>query len=151
MPGINTRRLLVEEGGFLYDSDAYNDDLPWWSREFGRPHLVLPMTLDNNDTRFARDRAYDQAESFFSYLRGTLDCLRREDFFRTLVDAFEVLWKEGADRPKMMSVGLHGRVIGLPGRIAGLERFLDHASGCDDVWICRREDIARFWTQRHPP
>ena len=133
MPGINTRRLLVEEGGFLYDSDAYNDDLPWWSREFGRPHLVLPMTLDNNDTRFARDRAYDQAESFFSYLRGTLDCLRREE------------------RGRMMSVGLHGRVIGLPGRIAGLERFLDHASGCDDVWICRREDIARFWTQRHPP
>jgi allantoinase len=130
----NTRRLVVEEGGFLYDADAYNDDLPYWVEVVGRPHLVVPYTLDNNDMKFGTLNGFSTGEEFFAYLR----------------DAFDVLYAEGAERPKMMSVGLHMRLIGRPGRIAGLTRFLDHVQRHDAVWICRRVDIARHWIARHP-
>jgi putative urate catabolism protein len=130
----NTRRLVVEEGGFLYDADAYNDDLPYWVEVGGRPHLVVPYTLDNNDMKFGTLHGFSTGDEFFAYLR----------------DAFDVLYAEGAERPKMMSVGLHMRLVGRPGRIAGLTRFLDHVQRHDAVWICRRVDIARHWIARHP-
>jgi putative urate catabolism protein len=130
----NTRRLVVEEGGFLYDADAYDDDLPYWDNDHGRPQLVVPYTLDNNDMRFAAYQGFNQGEDFYLYLR----------------DAFNVLYAEGAYAPKMMSVGLHCRLAGRPGRIAGLMRFLDHVQKHQDVWICRRIDIARHWHATHP-
>ena len=130
----NTRRLLVEHGGFLYDADSYADDLPYWVDVSGKPHLVVPYTLDANDMRFATAQGFNSGEQFFQYLR----------------DAFEVLYAEGETRPKMMSVGLHCRLAGRPGRFAALCRFLDHVPRRDDVWICRRVDIARHWIQRHP-
>ncbi len=130
----NTRKLLVEHGGFLYDADSYADDLPYWVEVNGKPHLVVPYTLDTNDMRFATAQGFNSGEQFFQYLR----------------DAFEVLYAEGETRPKMMSVGLHCRLAGRPGRFAALCRFLDHVQRRDDVWICRRADIARHWIQRHP-
>jgi putative urate catabolism protein len=130
----NTRRLVVEHGGFLYDADSYADDLPYWVEVSGKPHLVVPYTLDANDMRFASAQGFNSGEQFYQYLR----------------DAFEVLYAEGEMRPKMMSVGLHCRLAGRPGRFAALCRFLDHVQHRDDVWICRRVDIARHWTQRHP-
>jgi len=126
----NTRRLLVEEGGFLYDSDSYSDDLPFRVDVGSRSQLVIPYTLVNNDTRFVT------APGFAS----------GEDFFRLLRDGFELLWREGERAPKMMSVGLHCRLSGHPARAAGLERFLDHVCAKDGVWICRREDIAKHWS-----
>ncbi|WP_374440241.1 allantoinase PuuE [Stella sp.] len=132
-PSVNTRRLLVEEGGFLYDSDAYNDDLPYWTRVSGRPHLVVPYTLSNNDAKFGRG-VFGTGEDFFTYLR----------------DAFDVLYAEGATSPKMMSVGLHQRLVGHPARAAGLMRFLDHVGRHAGVWVCRRADIARHWAAVHP-
>jgi len=131
----NTRRLVAEHGGFLYDADDYNDDLPFWSRPAGAPHLVIPYTLDANDMRFATVQGFVTGDQFFAYLR----------------DAFDVLYAEGRHSPKMMSVGLHCRLIGRPGRIAGLERFLRHVRQHDDVWVCRRVDIARHWCETHPP
>lgn len=129
----NTRRLLRENGGFLYSSDAYNDDLPYWLA--GSPaHLVIPYTLVNNDVR---------------YLLGN-GLASGEDFFRLLTDAFDLLWQEGERCPKMMSVGLHGRISGHPARAMGLARFLDYVQGQDAVWVCRREDIARHWMAEHP-
>lgn len=133
--GPNTRRLVVEEGGFLYDADAYNDDLPYWVVVSGRPHLVVPYTLDNNDMKFGTYQGFNSGDQFFAYLR----------------DAFDVLYAEGAERPRMMSVGLHTRLVGRPGRFAALQRFLDHVQGHSDVWICRRIDIARHWITHHPP
>jgi allantoinase len=130
----NTRRLLVEHGGFLYDADSYADDLPYWVEVNGKAHLVVPYTLDANDMRFATAQGFNSGEQFFQYLR----------------DAFEVLYAEGETRPKMMSVGLHCRLAGRPGRFAALCRFLDHVQRRDAVWICRRVDIARHWVQRHP-
>jgi allantoinase len=130
----NTRRLVVEHGGFLYDADSYSDDLPYWVEVSGKPHLVVPYTLDANDMRFATAQGFNSGEQFYQYLR----------------DAFEVLYAEGETRPKMMSVGLHCRLAGRPGRFAALCRFLDHVQRRDDVWICRRADIARHWIQRHP-
>jgi len=130
----NTRRLVVEEGGFLYDSDAYNDDLPYWTKVSGRAHLVIPYTLDNNDMKFATPQGFNSGEQFYAYLR----------------DAFDVLYAEGARTPRMMSVGLHMRLVGRPGRFAALQRFLDHIQQHADVWICRRVDIARHWIQQHP-
>jgi putative urate catabolism protein len=130
----NTRRLVVEEGGFLYDSDAYNDDLPYWVEVAGRPHLVVPYTLDNNDMKFGTYQGFNSGDDFFAYLR----------------DAFDVLYAEGADAPKMMSVGLHMRLVGRPGRFKALARFLDHVQRHDRVWICRRVDIARHWIAQHP-
>jgi peptidoglycan/xylan/chitin deacetylase (PgdA/CDA1 family) len=133
-PSINTRRLVVEEGGFLYDSDVYDDDLPHWTRVNGKPHLVIPYTLDNNDMKFSVAPGFTSGEGFFSYLK----------------DAFDVLYREGATSPKMMSVGLHARLAGRPGRAAALERFLDYLTTFDDIWICRRVDIARHWIATHP-
>jgi len=130
----NTRRLVVEEGGFLYDSDAYNDDLPYWVEVSGKPHLVIPYTLDNNDMKFGTPQGFSTGEDFFAYLR----------------DAFDVLYAEGAEAPKMMSVGLHMRLAGRPGRAAALARFLDHVQRHDRVWVCRRIDIARHWLAHHP-
>jgi len=131
--GVNTRRLVVEEGGFLYDSDAYNDELPYWTRVGGRPHLVVPYGLANNDAKFMRG-AMATGDDFFAYLR----------------DAFDLLYDEGSEAPKMMSVGLHTRVVGHPGRAAGLRRFLDHVAARERVWVCRRLDIARHWIATHP-
>jgi len=130
----NTRRLVVEEGGFLYDADAYNDDLPYWVTVDGKPQLVVPYTLDTNDMRFATSQGFNSGDQFFAYLR----------------DAFDVLHAEGATAPKMLSVGLHCRLTGRPGRIAALARFLDYVQGHEDVWICRRVDIARHWIATHP-
>ena len=130
----NTRRLVVEEGGFLYDADSYADDLPYWTTGYGRPHLVIPYTLDNNDMRFATAQGFNSGDQFFAYLR----------------DAFDTLYAEGAEGPRMMSVGLHCRLVGRPGRTAALARFLDHVSARDDVWVCRRLDIARHWHEHHP-
>jgi len=132
-PSTNTRRLLVEEGGFLYDSDAYNDDLPYWVTVSGRPHLVVPYTLANNDAKFVRG-GFATSDDFFGFLK----------------DAFDVLYREGETRPRVMSIGLHLRLIGHPGRSAGLMRFLDYVQGHDKVWIARRIDIARHWIAQHP-
>jgi allantoinase len=133
-PGINTRRLIAEHGGFLYDSDAYNDELPYWTKVAGKPHLIVPYGLANNDAKFMRG-AMATANDFFDYLR----------------DAFDTLYAEGATAPKMMSVGLHLRIIGHPGRAAGLQRFLDYIKSKDKVWVCRRSEIARHWHVAHPP
>jgi len=135
----NTRRLVVENGGFLYDSDYYGDDLPFWtevttSNGDTRSHLVVPYTLDTNDMRFATPQGFNSGEQFFQYLR----------------DSFDVLYAEGESTPKMLSIGLHCRLAGRPGRFAALQRFLDHIQGHDRVWICRRIDIARHWIDRHP-
>ena len=130
----NTRRLVVEHGGFLYDADSYSDDLPYWEVVSGKPHLIVPYTLDTNDMRFATQQGFNSGEQFFAYLR----------------DAFDVLYAEGEAAPKMLSIGLHCRLAGRPARIASLARFLDHVQRHDRVWICRRVDIARHWIARHP-
>jgi putative urate catabolism protein len=132
-PSVNTRRLLVEEGGFLYDSDAYNDELPYWLEAQGKPHLVVPYTLGVNDSKFGRGQ-FATGDDFYVYAR----------------DSFDMLYREGARQPKMMSVGLHQRLIGHPGRAAGLERFLDYVLEHNDVWVCSREAIARHWIAQHP-
>ncbi len=134
-PSLNTRRLAVEHGGFLYDSDAYADDLPFWTEVAGRSHLVVPHAFDTNDSRMARNQDLASADLFFSYLR----------------DSFDVLYDEGATAPKMMTVSLHCRLAGRPGRIRGLARFIDHVLAHDRVWICRREEIARHWREHFPP
>ena len=142
----NTRRLVVEHGGFVYDSDSYADDLPYWLEvEIERdgaaqrvPHVVVPYTLDSNDMRFATAQGFNSGTQFFDYLK----------------DAFDVLYREGdpagLNAPKMLSVGLHARLVGRPARIAALERFLDYVLGHEHVWICRRIDIARHWIAQHP-
>ena len=130
----NTRRLVVEEGGFVYDADDYSDDLPWYDTRYGRPQLVVPYTLDANDMRFATPQGFNSGEQFFQYLK----------------DSFDTLYAEGARTPRMMSVGLHCRLAGRPGRIASLEKFLKYASGKPRVWIARRIDIARHWLKQHP-
>jgi putative urate catabolism protein len=131
----NTRRLVAEYGGFLYDADSYADDLPYWVTAAGKPHLVVPYTLDANDMRFATAQGFNSGDQFYAYLR----------------DTFDVLYAEGATAPKMMSVGLHCRIAGKPGRFAALQRFFDHVMAHDRVWICRRVDIARHWHEHHPP
>jgi allantoinase len=139
----NTRRLVADWGGFEYDSDSYGDDLPFWmkvARSDGAvvPHLVVPYTLDTNDMRFASPQGFAQAEDFFVYLRDSFDALYAEGD------------PAGLDRPKMLSVGMHCRLLGRPGRIVALQRFLDHVQRHDHVWICRRIDIARHWRRTHP-
>jgi allantoinase len=129
-----TRMLVMEHGGFLYDSDSYADDLPYWYEWDGRQLLVIPYALDTNDMRFATVAGFNSGTQFFDYLK----------------DAFDVLYTEGADAPKMLSVGLHCRLTGRPGRIAALERFLDYVQQHDAVWITRRVDIARHWHAVHP-
>ncbi len=130
----HTRRLVVEEGGFLYDSDSYADDLPYWVTDYGKPHLVIPYTLDANDMRFATHQGFNAGDQFFTYLK----------------DTFDILYAEGETAPKMMSVGLHCRLVGRPGRAAALARFLDYVQRHDRVWLCRRIDIARHWMAHHP-
>ena len=129
-----TRRIAALEGGFLYDADSYADDLPYWVEVEGRDHLIVPYTLDANDMRVATSQGFNSGDQFWAYLR----------------DAFDVLYAEGERAPKMMSVGLHCRLVGRPGRFAALERFLDHVQKHDKVWICRRLDIARHWRETHP-
>jgi putative urate catabolism protein len=131
----NTRRLIMEEGGFLYDSDSYADDLPYWVEGPRGPHLVIPYTLDANDMRFAVAQGFNSGDQFFAYLR----------------DSFDVLYAEGAQAPKMLSIGLHARLVGRPGRIAALARFLDHVAAHERVWIPRRIDLARHWHAHHKP
>lgn len=135
----NTRRLVVDHGGFVYDADYYGDDLPLWTvvqKSNGEqvPHLVVPYTLDTNDMRFATAQGFNSGEQFWHYLK----------------DAFDVLYAEGAETPKMLSVGLHCRLIGRPGRFRALQRFLDYVEQHDRVWVCRRIDIARHWLREHP-
>jgi allantoinase len=132
-PTENTRRILVEHGGFLYDSDAYNDDLPYWVACVGRPHLVVPYTQVMNDAK---------------YVRGALSS--GADFARVLIEQFDALYDEGRTIPKMMSVGLHCRLAGHPFRAIALSRFLDHVRERPGVWLCRRGDIARHWVSRFP-
>ena len=135
----NTRRLVADFGGFEYDSDYYGDDLPFWMKVQKTdgttvPHLVVPYTLDTNDMRFSLPQGFSQGDDFFTYLR----------------DSFDVLYAEGAESPKMLNVGMHCRLLGRPGRMLALQRFLDHIAKHDRVWVCRRIDIARHWKQTHP-
>jgi peptidoglycan/xylan/chitin deacetylase (PgdA/CDA1 family) len=125
------------EGGFLYDSDSYDDDLPYWAADasLDKPHLVIPYTLDTNDMRFTQVQGFNTGEDFFLYLK----------------DAFDVLYAEGAQAPKMLSIGLHCRLIGRPGRLASLKRFLAYVQSFEQVWFARRVDIARHWHATHPP
>ena len=132
---VNTRKLVMAEGGFLYDSDSYADDLPYWVEGPRGPHLVVPYTLDANDMRFSTAQGFNSGDQFYAYLK----------------DSFDLLYAEGAASPKMMSVGLHCRLAGRPGRAAALGRFLEHVLGHDSVWLCRRIDIARHWHARHKP
>jgi allantoinase len=134
-PSPNTRKLVVEDGGFLYDSDAYNDDLPYWTRVAGRDHLVVPYSLDTNDSRMTRAQGLDLGEHFFTYVR----------------DAFDWLYRRGLEgQPRMLSIGLHNRLIGRPGRIGALARLLDHIQRHDAVWLCNRTAIAQHWIATHP-
>jgi putative urate catabolism protein len=130
----NTRRLVAEEGGFLYDADDYNDELPFWTTVEGKPHLVVPYTLDANDMRFATRQGFNAGDQFFNYLK----------------DSFDTLYEEGATSPKMLSVGLHCRIVGRPGRFQALKRFVDYAQSYGDIWFCRRIDIARHWRAEFP-
>jgi putative urate catabolism protein len=130
----NTARLIAEEGGFLYDSDSYADDLPYYDTRHGRPQLIVPYTLDANDMKFVAYNGFTTGDQFASYL----------------IDAFGALYAEGETAPKMMSVGLHCRIIAKPGRISGLRRFLEHIEGRDRVWVARRIDIAHHWLAQHP-
>jgi len=130
----NTARLIAQEGGFVYDADSYADDLPYYDRTHGRPQLIVPYTLDVNDMRFVALNGFTEGEQFFRYLR----------------DTFDTLYEEGATAPKMMSIGLHCRVVGHPGRARALARFLDHVQAHPDVWVARRIDIARHWLETHP-
>jgi putative urate catabolism protein len=134
-PSPNTRRLVVDIGGFLYDSDAYNDDLPYWTRVGDHMHLVVPHSFDTNDSRLQRGGDFSTGEEFFVYCR----------------DAFDWLYAQGSEgRPRMMTISLHGRIIGRPGRIGALVRLLDHIERHGQVWICSRADIARHWIAEHP-
>jgi len=131
-PSVNTRRLLLEHGGFSYDSDYYGDELPFWQTVEGKPHLIVPYSLTNNDGKYATTMS--TSEQWFALVR----------------DAFDVLYAEGARSPKMMSVGMHMRILGHPARTAGLWRLLDHLQKQQGVWIARRIDIARHWIATHP-
>ncbi len=130
----NTARLIAEEGGFVYDADSYADDLPYYDRSNGRAQLIVPYTLDVNDMRFVALNGFTEGEQFFNYLR----------------DTFDELYEEGADRPRMMSVGLHCRVAGRPGRARAVARFLDYIAAREKVWVATRLDIARHWQEVHP-
>ena len=133
----NTRRLVVEDGGFVYDADDYNDDLPWYDTRYdqhGEPQLIVPYTLDTNDMRFATAQGFNSGDQFYTYLK----------------DTFDTLYEEGKHTPRMMSVGLHCRLVGRPGRIAALQRFLNYATRKPKVWCARRIDIAQHWLKQHP-
>ena len=130
----NTRALVAEEGGFLYDADDYSDDLPFWSKMVDTPHLIVPYTLDTNDMRFATPQGFNSGDQFLTYLK----------------DAFDALYAEGETTPRMLSIGLHCRLIGRPARIQALARFIDYVQTHDKVWLARRVDIARHWRTEHP-
>jgi putative urate catabolism protein len=130
----NTVRLVAEEGGFLYSQDSYADELPYWTVESGRPLLLVPYTADVNDHRFTTSPGFDWGTPFYEYMR----------------DAFDVLYEEGGETPRMMSIGLHCRLAGRPGRFASLRRFVEHVQRHDRVWLCRGVDIARHWHETHP-
>jgi allantoinase len=133
-PSPNTRRLVVETGGFLYDSDAYSEDLPYWTKVAGQRHLIIPYSFDNNDSRLQRGGDFSTGDEFFSYCR----------------DAFDWLYRLGAEgRPRMMSVGLHGRIIGRPGRLGALARLIEHIQRHEGVWLCDRAAIAQHWRTHH--
>ena len=129
----NTRDLVMEEGGFLYDSDSYSDDLPYWEVRGKKRQLIIPYTLDNNDMRFATNQGFNTGEQFYTYLK----------------DSFDALYNEGNTNPKMMSVGLHCRLIGRPGRIQSLKKFLDYVLKHENVWFCKRIDIAKHWIKNY--
>jgi allantoinase len=129
----NTRDLVFDEGGFLYDSDSYSDDLPYWEKRGSKRQLIIPYTLDNNDMRFATNQGFNTGDHFYNYLK----------------DSFDALYEEGKISPKMMSVGLHCRLIGRPGRIQSLKKFLDYILKFDDIWICKRIDIAKHWIKNY--
>ena len=131
---VHTRRLLVAEGGFRYDSDDYGDDLPYWTDVDGRAHLVLPYTFDVNDMRFVTASGFATGDDFYTYAR----------------DSFDQLYAEGAEAPRMLSIGLHARLSGRPGRARAVARLLDHIAGHDRVWFARRRDIAEHWACRFP-
>jgi putative urate catabolism protein len=130
----NTRDLVFEDGSFLYDSDSYSDDLPYWEYKKNKKQLIIPYTLDNNDMRFATNQGFNSGEQFYTYLK----------------DSFDTLYEEGKNSPKMMSVGLHCRLIGRPGRIQSLKKFLEYVLKFNDVWICKRIDIAKHWIKNYP-
>ncbi|MBV9221182.1 MAG: polysaccharide deacetylase family protein [Methylobacteriaceae bacterium] len=134
-PSANTRRLLVEHGGFLYDRDALNDELPYWVELDRGHHLIIPYSLETNDNRFDQNHGFGSAQ----------------DFSRYMIDTFDLLYREGAEAPRIMSIGLHDRLIGRPGKAVGLIRFLEHARRHDRVWFCTGEEIARHWHETHPP
>ena len=129
----NTRDLVFQDGGFLYDSDSYSDDLPYWEYKKNKKQLIIPYTLDNNDMRFATNQGFNSGEQFYTYLK----------------DSFDALYEEGKTNPKMMSVGLHCRLIGRPGRIQSLKKFLDYVLKHKDIWICKRIDIAKHWIKNY--
>ena len=129
----NTRDLVFDDGGFLYDSDSYSDDLPYWEYRGKKKQLIIPYTLDNNDMRFATNQGFNTGDHFYNYLK----------------DSFDALYEEGKTSPKMMSVGLHCRLIGRPGRIQSLKKFLDYVLKFDDIWICKRIDIAKHWIKNY--
>ena len=129
----NTRDLVFDDGGFLYDSDSYSDDLPYWEQRGKKKQLIIPYTLDNNDMRFATNQGFNTGDHFYNYLK----------------DSFDALYEEGETNPKMMSVGLHCRIIGRPGRVQSLKKFLDYVLKFDDVWICKRIDIAKHWIKNY--
>ena len=130
----NTRKLVIEDGGFVYDADDYNDDLPWYDTRYGKPQLIVPYTLDANDMRFATAQGFHSGDQFYTYLK----------------DTFDTLYAEGKTTPRMMSVGLHCRLIGRPGRIVSLERFMKYVRRKSKVWYARRIDIAQHWLAHHP-
>ena len=130
----NTRDLVFDEGGFLYDSDSYSDDLPYWEIRKKKKQLIIPYTLDNNDMRFVANQGFNTGDHFFTYLK----------------DSFDALYEEGKTNPKMMSVGLHCRLVGRPGRIQSLKRFLEYVLSHKNVWICKRIDIAKHWIKNYP-
>ena len=129
----NTRDLVMEDGGFLYDSDSYSDDLPYWETSGKKKQLIIPYTLDNNDMRFATNQGFNTGDHFFTYLK----------------DSFDALYEEGKTSPKMMSIGLHCRIIGKPGRIQSLKKFLDYVLKHEDVWLCKRIDLAKHWIKNY--
>lgn len=129
----NTRDLVFDDGGFLYDSDSYSDDLPYWEQRGKKKQLIIPYTLDNNDMRFATNQGFNTGDHFYNYLK----------------DSFDALYEEGKTSPKMMSVGLHCRLIGRPGRIQSLKKFLDYVLKFEDIWICKRIDIAKHWIKNY--
>jgi len=129
----NTRDLVMEDGGFLYDSDSYSDDLPYWETRNKKKQLIIPYTLDNNDMRFATNQGFNTGDHFFTYLK----------------DSFDALYEEGKTSPKMMSVGLHCRIVGKPGRIQALKKFLNYIKKHKNVWVCKRVDIAKHWIKNY--